>query len=82
MYTDLDKEIILKFLKRNYPISRIKQNMRFKRAIILENGKTYFLCEDGDKLNMKRDITETIKKIFPFDDKFIGSTINSFIGSK
>ena len=45
----LDKEyndLIVKFLQRNYPVSRIKVNSRFKRAIVLDDGA--YLLSDGE----------------------------------
>ena len=36
-----EKELMFKFLKRNYPTSRIKDNMRFKRGIVLDDGIYY-----------------------------------------
>ena len=47
MCTDIDKKLIKKFLEANYPVSRIKYNLRFRRAIILDDGSFFILCDNN-----------------------------------
>jgi hypothetical protein len=53
MYTDKDKEMVIKYLQRHYPISRVKIDNKFKRAIVLNNGETYQLNNKANHNNLK-----------------------------
>ena len=79
MLTDIDKQLMLKFLTRNYPVSRIKHNMRFKRAIIFDDGSIYLLSDDSKHQLIKYKLLDTIKKVFACDDAFSKDVLNNFL---
>lgn len=76
MLNKIDEEMIVKFLQRNYPISRIKSNNRFKRAIVLDDG-AYILSDGNSAKPLKTKLIAILKIIFDCD-----ATISSFLISK
>jgi len=82
MYTDIDKKLMLKFLDRNYPVSRIKNGLRFKRAIVLENGNIYHLSNPDSHNQLRHALADTLKLIFDYDSVIIYSVIDSFLPIK
>lgn len=82
MYTDIDKKLMLKFLERNYPKSRIKDNQRFKRAIILDNGVVYYLSDKNSYKQLKYGLAEILAKIFNCNDVIIYSVLDYFLPSR
>ena len=67
-------DLIVKFLQRNYPVSRIKVNSRFKRAIVLDDGA--YLLSDGESARpLKTKLIQTLKTVFDCD----ANTANSLI---
>ena len=79
MYTDVDKKLMLKFLERNYPVSRIKDKHRFKRAILMDNGFAYHLSDKNTHKPLKYALAETLRKIFDCDDVIIYSVVDNFL---
>jgi hypothetical protein len=61
---EIEHNLMFKFLKRNYPIHRLKSNERFKRAIILDNGSIYFLSDEKSHINLKNELIKIIKIVF------------------
>lgn len=82
MYTEVDKKLMLKFLERNYPVSRIKDRLRFKRAIVLDNGHVYHLSNPNTHNQLRHDLADTLKLIFDCDSVIIYSVIDSFLPIK
>ena len=68
MYTDIDKKLMLKFLERNYPVSRIKDKQRFKRAIVIDNDTIYYLSDQTSHKQLKFSLVEILQKIFNCDE--------------
>jgi hypothetical protein len=82
MHTDIDKKLMLKFLESNYPVSRIKDNKKFKRAIIMDNGKIFYLSDLNNYNQLKHLIKETLRLIFCFDDAIINSIVDFYLPKK
>ncbi len=74
----LDNEynnLIVKFLQKNYPVSRIKVNSRFKRAIVLDDGA--YLLSDGESARpLKTKLIQTLKTVFDCDTNTANSLIS------
>jgi hypothetical protein len=66
MLNKTDEEMIVKFLQRNYPVSRIKLNNRFKRAIVLDDG-AYMLSDGNSARPLKTKLIATLKTVFDCD---------------
>jgi len=82
MYTEVDKKLMLKFLERNYPVTRIKHNMRFRRAIQLDNGQTFILGEQGSHAQLKFQLVDVLRQIFDCDEIICIAVLNSFLPIK
>jgi hypothetical protein len=82
MYTDIDKKLMLKFLERNYPVSRIKDKQRFKRAIVIDNDTIYYLSDQTSHKQLKFSLVEILQKIFNCDDVVIYSVVDNFLPIK
>lgn len=76
---DFDNNIMMKFLTRNYPVIRIKDNLRFKRAIILDNGSTYFLSDQHSHIQLKNQLIQVLKTVFYCDDLSSRTVLKKFL---
>lgn len=66
MLDKMYEDMIISFLQKNYPVSRIKVNGRFKRAIVLDDG-AYFLSDSNSTKPLKTKLINTLKTIFDCD---------------
>jgi hypothetical protein len=64
-----ETNMMIKFIERKYPVSRIKDNMRFKRAIILDNDTHYFLGNENSHNQIILHLCQTLKIIFYCEEK-------------
>lgn len=79
---NLDNELILRFLERNYPVSRVKHNMRFKRAITLDNGVSYFLSDENSHIQLKLQLDQILRTVFYCDETTRKTALKSFLNIK
>jgi len=83
MINDIDKQMMLKFLQRNYPVSRFKQNMRFKRGILLDNGSIYFLNKTDINISNQPPIiqilTQIMTKVFTCNELIARNVVKEFL---
>lgn len=70
---------MLKFLERNYPVSRVKLNLRFKRAIILDSGMSYILSEPSHINLLKFNLAEILTKVFSCDESISRAVLDNFL---
>jgi hypothetical protein len=77
-----EKELMLKFLNRNYPVHRIKNNMRFKRAIILENGESYILSDKKNTKELYNRLIEILKTVFSTTEEVNKDVLKNFLNLK
>jgi hypothetical protein len=69
----------MKFLVRSFPISRIKHNGRFRRAIVFDDGEV-FLCSDNNRLiELKYKLMVVLKETFLVDDTICIIVLNNFL---
>ena len=80
MFTEIDKQIMLKFLEKNYPISRVKHKMKFRRAII--GNKTYILGDDFDQKRLIFYLIDIFKIVFSCDSTVSFAVITCFLNIK
>jgi hypothetical protein len=80
MIADTDKQMIIKFLDRNYPVSRVKINKRFKRAIILDTG--VFVLGGDNIQKTKQSLIKILSDVFYIDEKYLTPIVNSFMSSR
>ena len=79
MLTEKDIEMIQRFLQKNYPVQRVKTNLKFKRAILFDNGHTYWLSNDRDKTNLKREMVNLSMRVFGFDEKLTTNIVTNYL---
>lgn len=82
MITDFDKKMIINFLERNYPISRIKINQRFRRAIVIDSGPIFILGEKNNYELFKQTLMKILSDIFYIDVIYLKPIVDSFISNK
>lgn len=75
-----EKDIFLKFLSRNYPIRRIKHNMKFKRAIILDKGFPRFLSDEHHVPLIINELIDILQEVFSCDEPTARIVSNKFLG--
>ncbi len=78
MINEIDKQLMLKFLERNYPVSRIKFNGRFKRGIFVENG-AYLLSEPHQFNELQFKLFEIIIKVFSCEEDISKAVLSNFL---
>lgn len=74
--------LIKKFLVLNYPVKRIKINMRFRRTIIVNNDEIFVL---GDKTSTKRlyySLLDILNIVFSFEEKTMRDVLRVFLNLK
>lgn len=82
MYDENYKHLILKFLRRHYPISRIKHGNKFKRGLVLDNGNVYLLSNPSHKVQLSFKLKNLITKIFNCDDDLSKTILDNFLNIK
>lgn len=70
---------MLKFLERNYPVSRVKLNLRFKRAIVLDNGGAFILSEPSHVSQLKFQLVDVLTKVFSCDEAISRAVLDNFL---
>ena len=76
---DTEYNLIINFLKRNYPIMRIKDKLRFKRAIVLDNGVIYFLSDEQSHIKLRNDLLSILKLVFYCRDEIAKLSIKQYL---
>jgi hypothetical protein len=82
MYTEIDKKLMFKFLERNYSVTRVKHNMRFRRAIQLDTGQTFILGEQGSNTQLKFQLIDILQQVFDCDKIICKTVLDSFLPIK
>lgn len=82
MVNETDKKMIIKFLERNYPVTRIKHGQRFRRAIITDSGSIYILGEMNDTKRLKYELYESLRQVFVCEDYVINTILDTFLPNK
>jgi hypothetical protein len=66
-------------LNRNYPVQRLKYDGKFKRAILFDNGRTYFLSNKNDKPYLKKEMITAIETIFGFNSEETNLLVSQYL---
>jgi len=79
MNLSVEKNMLLKFLSRNFPVSRVKYNGRFRRAIMFDDGEAY-LCSDQQRMvALKYKLIVVLKETFLSDDSICIAVLDNFL---
>jgi hypothetical protein len=76
---DTEYKLIINFLKRNYPIMRIKDKTRFKRAIVLDNGSIYFLSDEKSHIKLRNNLLSILKLVFYCRDEIAKQSVKQYL---
>jgi hypothetical protein len=76
------KQMMFKFLERNYPVSRVKMKKRFKRAVIMDDGNVYLLGDDTQFLTLQHKLMDVLENVFSVDDKTNVDVLKKFLHLK
>jgi hypothetical protein len=79
MTNDFEKKLMLKFLEKNYPVSRIKLHHHFKRAIVLDNGGAFILSDSNQIQSLRYQLSDTLKKVFSCDEAISLAVLDNFL---
>lgn len=82
MINDIDKNMIIKFLYRHYPVTRVKYNGRFKRGITLDNGNDYIFNDSYQINQIKCQLISNVMTVFYCNDITAKSIVMSYLNLK
>ena len=84
MYSDIDdtiKNMMLKYLEIAFPVSRIKIDKKFRRAIVLENG-IHLLGNCSSIMFLRNSLSEELKLVFNCDNATSFAILDNFLNLK
>ena len=76
---EIERNMMLKFLERNYPVTRVKDKFRFKRAIILDNGNSYMLSDEQSHIQLRLQLNQILKTVFYCDENSSRTVLKIFL---
>jgi hypothetical protein len=79
METLQEKKLMEKFLKLNYPIYRLKHQMRFKRTIIFDTGESFLLSDKQQVNALYVRLFDLISLVFCSDRQLIRTVLRDFL---
>lgn len=71
--------MLMKFLTRNFPVSRIKHNGRFRRAIVFDDGTIYLYSDQKQMIALKYKLMGVLKDTFLANDSICLAVLDSFL---
>jgi hypothetical protein len=77
-----EQELMIKFLKKNFPVYRLKHDMRFKRTIVLETGESYLLSNKDSVNDLYFKLSDILKTVFNTDKNTNKFVLDSFLNLK
>lgn len=72
--------LVIDYIKKTYKVSRIKHKMRFRRAMILDDGLEYFLKDEPTTKKIKFKMAEYISIIFACNEKHAHNLVVMALG--
>jgi hypothetical protein len=80
MLTQKDTDMALNFLKKNYPVMRMKDKDRFKRAIVTDGGFIFYLNDKKVYKQLKVHLNYSLKIVFDMNYETAENVLNEFFG--
>ena len=77
-----EQELMLKFLKKNFPVYRLKNGLRFKRTIILETGESYLLSNKDSVNDLYFKLYDVLRTVFNADKNTNKFVLDKFLNVK
>ena len=82
MLNTQEKDLITKFLYRNYPVRRMKLKKHFKRTIITDDGFLHYLSDKESQKALYFKLLETLKTVFYSDEDLNKEILKNFLHLK
>ena len=67
-------------MERNYHVSRVKIQNRFKRGVILDNGSVFLLGDKRSYQQIKPIVIKNLSDIFYIKDEYLRQIVDEFFG--
>jgi hypothetical protein len=80
MLTQKDKDMSLNFLKTNYPVVRMKEKDRFKRAIVTDGGFVFYLNDKNVYKKIKVHLNYSLKIVFDMEYQTAENLLDEYFG--
>lgn len=72
--------IIIDYIRTTYKVTRIKSNNRFRRAMILDDGRVYLLKDEPETKKIKFKVADYLRLIFALDKNHSQKLISIALG--
>jgi hypothetical protein len=82
MHNEIEQQMMLKFLHRAYPVSRVKTDGKFRRGVILDDGSIYLLSNSGNRSSLSDKLNQILKKVFGCNEKTSRAVLTNFLQLK
>ena len=69
----------MKFLHRNFPVSRVKYNGRFRRGIIFDDGEVYLYSDPKHMVSIKYKLINVLRETFLVNDDVCLIVLDHFL---
>ena len=76
------QNLMIKYLKMNYPVKRIRENNHFKRTIVIENGTKFFISNKFHMKTLYSKLFINLDLIFNEDNKTTENVLKTFLNLK
>ena len=80
MLTQKDIDMVTNFLKLNYPVLRIKDKDRFKRAIVTDGGFIFYLNDKNVYKKIKVHLSYSLKVVFDMNHETSEKFLDTYFG--
>ena len=76
------QNLMIKYLKMNYPVHRIREKRHFKRTIVTESGDKYHLSNKAHMKFLYSKLYVNLQLIFSEDKTLTEDVLKSFLHLK
>lgn len=76
------QNLMIKYLKMNYPVHRMRENRHFKRTIVTESGQKYLLSNKAHMKFLYSKLFTNLELIFSEDKTLTEDVLKSFLHLK
>lgn len=79
MNTHFERHMLFKFLAKNFPITRVKHNGRFRRGIKFDDGQVYLCSDKNAMIRLKYLLIDVLRETFLVDDTTCLAVLDNFL---
>lgn len=74
------QQIMLNYLRKAYPIKRLKDGRRFKRGIVSDTGDKLYLTPQSDAERTFKNLDTNLKRVFSAEQLEINILLLKYLG--